>query len=321
MRVGPAELLDAARGRRVLLTGPADPDGDSLGACLALQRAFVALGIGCDVTGATGWRYADLPGATGMIADGAVGAYDVVVILDGDCHRLAPGAGRAFAAAAVRAIVDHHGSTSESDYTHAWLDPHATSACAMVAEAMRAWGVALDADTASLLYAGTIFDTGGFRHGNTRPDTHRFAAELLEAGADHVAIGTRILAEHRPCGLLATARAWASVEYALNGRLAIGYATREVLGDLEIEPGDLEGVVDGLVTIVGVEVGALIVERAPGRSKISLRSRGAINVAEVAQRISTRGGGHPRAAGASVDGSATWVRERLRNEVAKAFGG
>ncbi len=310
MQVGPSELLEALRGKRVLLTGPAESDGDSIGACLALRRALAAVGVASDVTGKAGWRYADLPDAAVLIGDDALAGYDAVVVLDGDRHRLSPGAGRAFVHAEVRAIVDHHRSTRPDEYTHAWVDPNATSTCSMIGLAFQAWAAPLDRDSATLLYAGVAFDTGGFRHGNTRPDTHRFAAELIEAGADHVAVGMRILFERRPSGLLGTARIWERAEFPLDGFLALGFASKAVLGDLVLESTDLEGVVDGLVAVSGVQVGCLLVERGQG-TKASLRSHGAVDVAAVARALAPGGGGHPRAAGVYMELSVADAAKRV----------
>ena len=310
MEIGPDGLLEALRGRRVLLTGPAESDGDSIGACLALRRALAGKGVLADVTAKPGWRYADLPDASTVVGDDALAGYDAVVVMDGDRHRLSPGARRSFADAAVQAIVDHHRSTRPDEYTHAWVDPSATSTCSMVGLAFRDWGVAVDANSATLLYAGLAFDTGGFRHGNTRPDTHRFAAELIEAGADHVVTGMRILFERRSAGLLGTARIWAQAEFVLDGAVAIGFASKDVLGDLAIEASDLEGVVDGLVGVTGVQVGCLLVERGAG-TKASLRSHGAVDVAAVARSLSPGGGGHPRAAGVYLEVPVRVARDRI----------
>lgn len=317
---GPDALFDALRGcTRILLTGPADPDGDSVGACLAFARVLSARGVFAEVAGTPGWRYEDLPDASAMLPDIAIGAgWDAVVVLDGDRHRLAPNVLRAFNAARVRGIIDHHGSTTPDGYTHGWLQADATSTCAMVWDALTLWGLALDRDIAELLYVGTIFDTGGFRHGNTTPATHQLAATLLGFGIDHAAIGTRILAERRPCGLKATARIWDGAEFLLSGKLLLGIADQRRLGDLTIEQGDLEGVVDGLVAVTGVVVGALIIERED-RVKLSLRSHGGVDVAALAKSLTDAGGGHPRAAGASLKVSVDEARELLIHAVAAAL--
>ena len=116
---GAPDALLAARqdARRVLLTGPVGPDGDSLGACLALQRILRDRGVACDVTGQVPPRYRWMPGARDIVHDAhlEVDAYDAVVILDGDRHRLPAQADAAFGQAALKGIVDHHASTTPGD--------------------------------------------------------------------------------------------------------------------------------------------------------------------------------------------------------------
>lgn len=325
MRANPRydRLRDAlASCDRVLLTGPTEPDGDSLGACLALQRVLRRRGVEVDVTGAPAFRYTWLPGAPDIVADGSLRPdYDAVVVLDGDRHRLTPGAERAFAAASVKGIVDHHASTTEDGYTHCWVEPTATSTCEMLYDALVGSGEALDPELATLLYVGAIFDTGGFRYSNTTPATHRMAAHLLEIGIDHTAITTRVLMERREAGMRLAGRVFCDAERALDGRLVIGAASARLLASLGADTGDLEGLVDALVYVEGTEVAVLLTERGPDKVKASLRSRGRVNVARVARELSTAGGGHAKAAGALIDGSLDHARAQVIEEVGKALEG
>jgi phosphoesterase RecJ-like protein len=308
---------------RVLLTGPTGPDGDSLGACLALQRALRRLGVDADVAGTAPYRYAWLPGANSMVPDEQVGpSYGAVVILDGDRHRLPRPVEEAFAAAPVRAIVDHHQSTRPDGYTHAWIDPAAESTCGMLlgAFAPDEWDVPLDADLATLLYAGLVFDTGGFRYSNTTPQTHRAAARLLAAGVDHVAVCARMFAERRAEGVLATGEILSSARWLHGGALCVSRVTSELQRRLELVEGDLEGVVDALVHAIGTHVAALLIERADGSVRVSLRSRGNVDVAAVAAAVAATGGGHRKAAGATVRGTLDEVEAHIARSVAEQGG-
>ncbi len=299
-------LLSALDGqRRVLLTGPTGPDGDSVGACLALRRLLRDRGVDASVTGAPGYRYAWMPDASEMLSDRAVRdhPWDAVVILDGDRHRLLPGAAAAFAAAPIKGIVDHHASTNPDGYTVTWLEPTATSTCEMIYRAAVARGARLDAAMATWLYVGAIFDTGGFQHSNTTPATHHMAAELLARGIDHAAIFTRVLVERRLAGLRAAGHVYSTATSHLEGQLMVGSVPWELSQQLGLRSGDLEGVVDGLVYTVGAEVGCLLIENGTSQVKLSLRSRGGVNVSELARQLAPTGGGHARAAGAVLDSS------------------
>ncbi len=305
MEFAAAFLYAVRQGGRVLLTGPENPDGDSIGACLAVQRllATLAPGVTVHVAGEPGFRYDYLPGAAGMIPDAEVAAYDGVVVMDGDAGRLPKPVSAAFKNARWTAIVDHHRSTRAEGYTLAWLDGDVESTCVMVRGLMRAWGVPLDRDIAMLLYTGIIFDTGAFRHSNTRPSTHLLAAELLAFDFPHWKVCEKVLVERRKAGLKLHARVFEQARFLAGGRLVVGEYSQALRRELGAGDSDAEGAVDALCMVEGVEVGAVFVERDDGRTKLSLRSRGGVDVAALAQRISARGGGHAKAAGAAIEGN------------------
>ncbi|MBM4391442.1 MAG: DHH family phosphoesterase [Deltaproteobacteria bacterium] len=297
-------LATVRRSGSVLLTGPESPDGDSIGACLALRRVLAQLapGVRVDVAGHPGFRYDWLPGADTLVPDEQVGAYDGVVVMDGDAGRLPRPIEAAFNGAGWTAIVDHHRSTTAEGYTLVYLDGESESTCVMVRQLMRAWGVGLDRDIALLLYTGIIFDTGAFRHSNTRPSTHLLAAELLSFDFPHWLVCEKVLVERRLPGLRLHARVFDQADFLAGGRLAVGRYSLALRDELGTGDGDVEGAVDALCMVQGVEVGAVFVEKADGRTKLSLRSRGGIDVASLAKRISVHGGGHAKAAGASIPG-------------------
>ena len=315
---GLRRLVESAT--RVLLTGPEDPDGDSFGACLALQRAIRSLtDARVDVAGVAGFRYAWLPGAAEMVPDQAIaGPYDLAIVLDGDRHRLSPPVARAFHRAATTAIVDHHDTTSAQGYTLALIDREAESTCGMVLGLMDAWGLPLDHAFAEQLYVGVIFDTGGFRYSNTSAATHRVAARLLDQGIDHSAIAIRVLMEQRRAGMLLRARVLDTATFHADGAVVLGCVTQGVARQLGATRLDIEGIVDPMVYVQGCEVAVLLVERGPAEIKLSLRSRGLVNVAEIARALNPSGGGHQKAAGVLVEAPLAEVRERVIRELEAA---
>lgn len=269
-------------------------------------------GVRADVAGDPPHRYRWMPGARAMLPDDQLcPPYEAVVVLDGDRHRLTPGATSAFEHAPIRGIIDHHASTREDGYTHTWLAPDATSTTTMLYAALQRWNVPLDRSLATLLYTGLVFDSGGFRYSNTTAATHRVAAHLLEAQIDHVDVCARILAERREAGLRIMGEVFRRTDFLLDGRLAVGEVTREDADRLGLVDGDLEGIVDALLHVVGVEVAALLVERPDDTVKYSLRSRGRIDVARVAAALAPGGGGHAKAAGACIRASRPDAGQRL----------
>ncbi|MCB9678783.1 MAG: bifunctional oligoribonuclease/PAP phosphatase NrnA [Alphaproteobacteria bacterium] len=317
----PREMLEAlVRSGRVLLTGPSQPDGDSIGACLALQRVLRARGVTCEVAGEPSYRYTWMPGVDGMVPDARIEAdWPAVVVLDGDRHRLSPRTEAAFTAAPLRGIIDHHASTTNDGYTHFWLAPEAGSACEMLYAQLGAWDVPLDRALAEVLYTGLIFDTGCFRYSNTTPESHAMAARLLEAGIDHAAICLQVLMDKRQSGLRLASEVFAEARFELDGQLAVSTVTLGQRTRLDVADGDLEGLVESLSHVHGVEVGVLLIERADGWCKLSLRSRGKVNVASVAKSLSPSGGGHAKAAGVSLREPLADIRARVISIVGDAL--
>jgi phosphoesterase RecJ-like protein len=315
----PGESLRLAlqSARRVLLTGPMFPDGDSIGACLALAQAIRHISPArVDVAGEIPLRYQWMPGAEHILSDGAVaGDYDLVVVLDGDCHRLPPPVEAAFRGASMRGIIDHHGSTTPDDYEIALIDPSAASTCELVYDLLVRWDVPLSQDLAALLYTGLIFDTGGFRYSNTTSETHRLAATLLDTGLAHTPINIAVLMERRPAGMKLLGHVLERATFHGAGAVVLGVVELETCARLGCTVGDIEGIVEALVFTHGVELACLCVEKGEALVKLSLRSRSRVDVARLARGMTPGGGGHARAAGAMIPESLsdllTWLPAAL----------
>ena len=308
------ELLQHVRsGDRVLLTGPVDPDGDSIGACLALQIGLEHMtGASVFVAGSPGRRYSWLPRAAQMVSNESLqGNWRLVVVLDGDRWRLAPQVDDAFKSAKLRGIVDHHRSTTPEGYDLSLIDPTAASTCELIYSILQSWQVLMGSDLAKLLYTGLIFDTGGFRHSNTTPATHQLAAELLQHNIDHSDIALRVLAEREPEGLQLLGDVIQRAQFFGEGRVSISSVPQETLRSLNASPEDIEGIVDTLLHTRGVEVSCLLIEKPDGRVKLSLRSRSWVDVCALASSLDPSGGGHIRAAGVVLADSLSTLWESL----------
>ena len=305
----------------ILLTGPADPDGDSFGACMALARATSSFSDATiHVAGKANYRYDWLPGADELRTDATLlDAYDLVVVMDGDRTRLTTGVTKRFSAANATALVDHHQSSSEEGYDVVILDSASPSTCEMVHRILNSWDVPLDADMATHLYTGIIFDTGGFKHENTQAATHRLAAHLLELGVQPAGVHAKVLHERTEAGLRLLGHVLTNAQVCADGAVIVGVIPLALSTKLGVASGDTEGVVDAMLNTTGVEVACLVREAGAETVRLSLRSRSRVNVAEVARSLTPMGGGHVRAAGAKVLESLDVLMKRLPDVLAAAY--
>ncbi|MCK6526973.1 bifunctional oligoribonuclease/PAP phosphatase NrnA [Myxococcota bacterium] len=300
----------ASRATSVLLTGPSEADGDSIGAGLGLaqvlRRTFPHLRVDIVYHAPVPERYRFLPGADRVLTAqeaGGRGPYDLAVLLDGVRHRLGD-VGSAFDAAGARVLVDHHRSTDPAEYDLALLEPDMSSTCELVYHLATSpvFGAEVDRDLATNLYAGMIFDTGTFRYSCTTPGTLRVAARLVETGIDFQAIVERILLDTPYSATLFRGRVLAETRTSGDGRVAWAVAPRTLFRELGVGGDATEGVINHLIFITGVDVAMLFVEKDAGVLKVSFRSRGAVNVAEAARLLDPTGGGHDRASGVTLRG-------------------
>jgi phosphoesterase RecJ-like protein len=293
-----------AGARTVLLTAPLDLDGDAVGAVLALERAirtrWPAIEVRIVTDEAVPSRYMFMAGAREKFeraAEVPPEPVDLAIVCDGDPGRL--GAATAhYSAARARGQVDHHKSSDPKKVDVSLIDPEAASTTELVLQLCDHWGVALDAELAAPIYAGLVFDTNVFRYRLTRPLTLRAAARLMETGIDHALIVERVLLDQPLSKALLRGRMLARMQTVLDGRLAWAVLTQE-----ETDTVETGGLVDDLVFIEGVEVAALLMERGDRHVKLSLRSRGGVDVSALAKRLAPKGGGHARAAGATLEKS------------------
>jgi phosphoesterase RecJ-like protein len=290
---------------RFLLTTHENPDGDALGSLLALHEMLGQLGKDSIMFLAAKefplpveYRFLQLEEV--FHEPPADLADRVVVFLDcGNIDRmpvewLQRGKGR------ILNVDHHHDNTRFGDVN--LVDTTASSTAEIVFGLGRELEVELTPGIADALYVGLVTDTGRFMYENTRPDTHRMAAELIEAGVD-VSDTYRRLYERVPIEKLRlVSRALEKAELLERCALAITYITAEDY--TETGAGELltEGIVDYLRSLEGAEVAALVRDKAdgPAARKVSLRSVGdGVDVSKIARE--SGGGGHERAAGFSTD--------------------
>jgi len=307
------QLEDVVRlvraGRRFLVTGHANPDGDALGSMLATLHGLRALGkevVAYDHDPAPR-RLAFLPGAGELVSDAAAlrGPFDATFVHDcGDRHLL----GDRFPPPAVTGplvVLDHH--ASGNDFGALSLrDTSAAAVGIIVARLLEALGVPLDATIAECLWSSLASDTGWFRYSSTDAETMRLAAACVEAGAVPWDFARRSEESQPPARLKLMARVFDTLE--LHGAVALLILEQATLSATGTTTAEAEGLVSYARALDGVEVGVMLYEQ-DGGVRVSLRSKGGVDVGAVAASLG--GGGHRAAAGCFVGGSLADARAKL----------
>jgi phosphoesterase RecJ-like protein len=219
-----------------------------------------------------------------------------------DCHeprRSGPRA-EAFLTGSTKplAIIDHHQGQAELGQA-VWIDTGRAATAEMVAHMAFERGWQMNADAAACLFVGLQTDTGSFRYSNTSPRALDMAGRLVAAGADPWAASQEVYA-NTPCRLKMMGRVGSHLEILADGLLARSWVSQTDFTTTGCGPEDLEQVVEELRSIRGVQVSLLLRELPDGAVKISMRSRGEVDVAAVALELG--GGGHHNAAGAVIPG-------------------
>src|SRR4051794_8420302 len=296
-------VLDEAAAARatVVLSGHVQPDADAIGSTLALAEGLRRRGARVLPTfpapfvlpASLGW----LPGAEALVPSSEVpSSPDVFVSLDA----ASPGRLGELAAlldtAGTAVVIDHHASNPGfGDVT--LIDPAAPATVTLVADVLDGLGVLVDQRLAMCLYAGLAADTGSFRFGSTRPETHELAARLLATGIDHAEISRRLF-DTAPFGwlrLLSVVTGRAVLEPEVGAGLVWTWSSVAEAAEHGLAADQLEALVDVIRATVEADVACVLKGQDDGSWSVSLRSRGGTDVARVAMALG--GGGHRAAAG------------------------
>jgi bifunctional oligoribonuclease and PAP phosphatase NrnA len=280
-----------------VLTSHARPDGDAIGSALACCQVLRSMGKQADVVLHDGVPriYRTLPFADQVLQTSRVpGNYEAAIILECDSiHRTR------LEGLEDRYLIsiDHH--VSGRPFAHVnWIDPHAVATGEMVFRLAREAGTPLSPEIATCLYTALMTDTGSFMFQGTNEHTFALARELVLAGADPSHCARNIYFAHSVAKLRLLGEALRN----LNTENHVGWTwvTQEQMERWGAKEEDCEGLVNYVLSIGEVEVAAFFRELPEGRFRVSLRSKGKLDVARVAEELG--GGGHECASGCSVDG-------------------
>jgi len=302
--------------RSFLIASHVRLDGDALGSELALYQMLSNMGKAVAVYNQdeTPGNYRFLPGSDKIIHKlPPLEKYDVVIILDcSEFDRIGDEASRV--GGMQRIInIDHH--VSNRNFGNIVLIDHSASSTAEVLyRLMLKMDVDITKDMATNLYAAIITDTGGFCYGNTKRDTLIAAGHLVERGADPQWISENVYESNPLSKIRLLTKVLETLAFDWDRKVGYMVVYRKDLKDVGALVEHTEGFVDIPRSIDGVEVSILFTELSEYQFKLSLRSKGRVNVERVARAFG--GGGHINAAACHIDGDFKTVLQRVLGAVA-----
>jgi phosphoesterase RecJ-like protein len=320
----PQPVVDRIRGaRRVLAVSHENPDADTLGATLGVVRLVEALGGTADAvcTDPVPPLYDFIAGVERFRTDPDLEApYDLLVISDcGSIERVGEvGARHAELFERLpRVIIDHHASNDAAGAAD-WIDPRAAATCEMVTLLAGRLRVGLDDGDGALaaaLMAGIVMDTATFAHPNATPRTLIVSAALVEAGAPLSDISRRLYRTKPDAQLRLFGVVLDRLESADDGRIVWSSLTEADIAATGAERAHSEGIIDLLSQAEAAEV-AILFKQAGNATRVSVRTKpGGVDATVLTGKFG--GGGHARAAGASIDAPLLEARPPVLAEATK----
>ena len=234
-----------------------------------------------------------------------VDSYDAFMVIDCDSTRVGQ-AQPIYENAKLKINIDHHISNEGCGDIN-YIVPTASAASELVYDLIGEDG--LDDDIALALYLGIIHDCGVFQYSNTSPKTLKVAAKLIEYNFDFSKIIEETFYQKTYKQNLLLGKAVKESTLLLDGHAIYSVVSKETMDEYNAKSSDLDGIVNQLRNTKGVDCAIFMYELAEGGYKISMRSNEKVNVSVIAKQFG--GGGHVKAAGVTIDGTAEEIVSKL----------
>ncbi len=303
-----------ANASEVALACHVSPDGDALGSMLGLHHVLRDAGVPSIASFSEPFvvapHYRELSGLDDLTkpADFPLDP-DVMVTFDsGSMARLGT-LERSAKAARELVVIDHHVS-NERYGTINVIDPHAAASSVVVRDLVHALGLPLNRDAALCLFAALVCDTGRFQYDCTTPAVFELARELAEFDLPIATLSRTLFEEHRFQYMRLLAAVIDRATLLPEQSFVWTAVTQHDLIEHDVTMEEVEGLIDVVRRTKEADVSAVLKEDPDGSVRVSLRSRGAVDVCAIAQRFG--GGGHRFAAGFTSEAPIDTVAERIR---------
>ena len=293
---------------RFAITSHIRPDGDSLGSSLGLYWLLRALDKDVEVTmrDTAPHAYQQLPGAAAIRVTPSVDRpYDAVFVIEcSDIDR--PGLIDLEKQFVVN--IDHHSTTALFGAIN-WIDSTASAVGEMIYNLCKATGVRVTKEIAECVYTALLTDTGSFHYSNTTERTFKIASELVRTGIKPAKTAEAIFGSYQWPKIELLSLVLATAKRDETGHIAWMEQTLEMQEQTRASEEDADGFVNYPLSVGEIEATALFKECSPGVYRTSLRSKGDVNVAKVAEQFG--GGGHRNAAGCTLKGNLESVERQV----------
>lgn len=298
-------------GKRFFLASHKDPDGDAVGSMLALGETLMLSGkeVVLFNEGPIPDSLASLAGAEGIVEDfNPESGFDACFVLD--CGNLERVGGISSRLSKLRPLIniDHHGSNSGFGDLNL-VDADSSSVGEIVYRLIRLADLPMNLNIAENIFVAIQTDTGSFRYDNTTREAFHIAAETLDLGVSPWRISRRVMDEYTLKDLRLLESSLKTIELYHTGKVGLITITKRMQSQANADNVDSERFVNYPRFIPGVEIAALIRELGRDYYKFSLRSNDRVNVADLARYFG--GGGHPRAAAFTRQGSLDLLKQEF----------
>lgn len=298
----------------ILIACHVNPDGDCIGSMLALGAGLSSIGKKVSMLSRDGVprKYKKLPGADKVIKN-TKKVFDLAITVDCNSRYILGSSFDAIKKAGYIIEIDHH-PYRDSYGDLSFIDEDSASVGEMIHGILKYMGIKITKNIAKNILTSVIVETNSFRLPNVRPTTFTVCSELLALGVDYHDLSEMVYWSRSRNVAVLSGICMANMKFSEKGRLAWSFITRDEILSVKGRDADLDAVANDILAIDGVEISILFRETAGGKLRVSLRSKGGIDVASLALKFN--GGGHYDSAGCLLENCPASI-EKLLSEAGK----
>lgn len=297
------------KAKNILISGHINPDGDSIGSLLSLGLGLEKLGLRVYMLSIDGVpkRYLLLPGAKRIIKKFKK-PVDLAISVDCGDRELLGKAFDIFKKAKLILEIDHH-EFRKPFGDILYVDKKAGSVGEIIYILLKELGVKMDRDIAENLLTSIVVETNSFRLPNVRPLTFEICAEMIKLGVDFHKLVEMVFWNETMESAVLGGICLGRCKFIQGGRIAWSIVRKKDFNLAKGKDEDVDAVCDEMRSIKGVDIAILFREKSKKTLRVSLRSKGKINIAKIAEHYG--GGGHFDVAGCHISNNPRTIKELL----------